>query len=401
MDNNSLGYPSRKHPDARDSPFAGSRTHRRQTQKGLRTSRSRRLPRSLIFGIAVAFCTHAALADTSLRIATYTTELHRDGPGILLRDVLKGNDAQVEAVAQVIAAAEPDVIVLQGIDYDYHNETLRALRDSIDAYGWHMAHLFSLAPNAGLATGLDMDGDGRTGYARDAQGYGEFWGQGGMAVLSRYSILDREARDYSSLLWRDLPNALLPVTDAGPFPSKDAQENQRLSSVGHWVIPIKVNNQRLDVMTFHAGPPVFDGPEDRNGRRNHDEITFWLQLLDGQLGASPSERFVLAGNANLDPIDGEGRKSAIKALLDDRRLQDPLPMRSGDPSDENGHQGDPRLDTVAWPGPEPGHLRVSYVLPSVDLSVIGSGILWPDSGSMVETVNRASRHRLVWVDLRF
>ncbi|MEM7075770.1 MAG: endonuclease/exonuclease/phosphatase family protein [Pseudomonadota bacterium] len=348
--------------------------------------------------------TSQALADTVLRIATYATDLERAGPGLLYRDILTGEDEQVEAVAQIIADARPDILVLQSIDYDHNRRALLALRDRIDAYGWYLGHAFSRMPNAGLATGLDLDGDGRRGGPRDAQGYGEFLGQGGMAVLSRFPMDEDRMTEFTGLLWRDLPGALLPATADGPFPSADAQAVQRLSSVAHWVLPVRVRDKTLNILTFHASPPVFDGPEDRNGRRNHDEITIWQAYLDGALGAlgpPPARPFVLAGDANLDPVDGDGRKSAIRALLTDDRFQDPAPRRAGAPQQGEGHTGDPALDTVSWPGPDPGDLRVSYVLPSSDLSVVDAGVIWPEAGALADRVRRASRHRLVWVDIRF
>ena len=30
----------------------------------------------------------------------------------------------------------------------------------------------------------------------------------------------------------------------------------------------------------HPTPPVFDGPDDHNGTRNHDEIRFWSDYID-------------------------------------------------------------------------------------------------------------------------
>ena len=66
------------------------------------------------------------------------------------------------------------------------------------------------------------------------------------------------------------------------------------------------------------------------------------------------------------------------------------------------HRGDPALDTVDWPdhAGRPGNLRVDYVLPSKRLTVTGSGVLWPlPETSLGRDVMRASRHRLVWVDI--
>ena len=336
------------------------------------------------------------MAETKLRIATFNTELSRKGPGLLLRDILSETDPQVEAVAELVARAKPDIIALQGVDYDHDLVALGALRARIEHHGHHMPYMFSARPNTGMGSGLDLDGDGNLGGPRDAQGYGEFAGQGGMAILSRFEIATHEVQDFSGLLWKDLPEALLRLEDGTALLSPEVAATQRLSTVSHWSIPIRVENTKLHVLTFHASPPVFDGPEDRNGRRNHDEIGFWLHYLDGIFATPPEAAYVLLGDANLDPVDGDGRKEAIGRLLSDRRFVDPEPKRNVSPSQGEGQRGDPRLDTVDWPGPDPGSLRVSYILPSPDLQVLESGIVSdPDNNAVLA----ASRHKLVWVDL--
>ena len=335
-----------------------------------------------------------------LRVATFNTELQRRGPGLLLRDILRGEDEQVAAVTAVIARAQADIIALQGIDWDHEGRALAALADRLAAAGAAYPHRLALRPNSGLASGLDLDGDGERGGPGDSQGYGYFTGQGGIAVLSRFPILREDVRDFSALPWRELPGALLPAhSDERPFPSSEARAAQRLSSTGHWAVPIDAPGGRLTLLTFQAGPPVFDGPEDRNGRRNHDEIVFWTHYLDGAFGPAPKGRFVIAGGANLDPQDGAGRHAAIRALLDDPRLTDPRPASAGGAqAGDQGHDGPDRLDTVDWDGP--GRLRVDYVLPSSDWTVSGAGVLWPAPGAPGRAAAlRASRHRLVWVDL--
>ena len=125
-----------------------------------------------------------------------------------------------------------------------------------------------------MATGQDMDGNGHTGEPRDAQGYGRFSGTDGMAVLSRYPLLADEARDFSAMLWRDLPDALIAGADLSP----QAEAAQRLSTTAHWDLPVLLpDGQRLHLWAWAATPPVFDGLEDRNGRRNHDEAALWLR----------------------------------------------------------------------------------------------------------------------------
>ena len=323
-----------------------------------------------------------AQADT-LRIATYNTELQRDGPGLFLRDLARGEDDQIEAVLAVLAHADADVLALQGIDFDLTGEALSRLAG---AAGY--PHHFALRPNTGMPTGLDMDGDGRLGGPRDAQGYGSFSGQGGMAILSRFPIRANDVQDLSSLLWVNVPDALLPEVNGTHFPSEKALAAQRLSTTGHWIVPIETPSGTFHLMTFHASPPVFDGPEDRNGKRNHDEIKLWQHVLDGRVGVAPPGPFVIAGDANLDPENGSGLHDAIRNLLADQRLTNLSPR---------GHAG---TDTVDWDDPVPGDLRVSYVLPSTHWQVLDSGVLWPaPEDALADTVATASRHRLVWADL--
>lgn len=335
------------------------------------------------------------MAADTIRIATFDVELEAKGPGIMLRDILRGAP-KVTAVSQVIAHIAPDIIVLQGVDYDLEWRGARALQDQITASGHHFAHIYSRRPNTGIPTNIDLNGDGRTGHAADAQGFGRFSGQSGMVILSRWPIQNENVQDFSSLLWRDAPQAQLPFWNDRAFPSKDAHRIQRLSSVGHWVVPVTLpNGLDLTLMVFKATAPVFDGPEDRNGLRNADEISLWQHLLDGRLGSPVSEPFAIMGNANLDPNKGEGLRNRIRHLLNDSRMQDPRPSSRGS-----------HVETVDWPDPKPGDMRVDYVLPSADLDVIRAGVFWPSADDPKHALlfhkgTLSSRHRLVWVDIAF
>ncbi|MDZ4096425.1 MAG: endonuclease/exonuclease/phosphatase family protein, partial [Paracoccaceae bacterium] len=258
----------------------------------------------------------------TLRIATYDAELSRKGPGLLLRDIRRGDDTQIIAALSVIAVVDADVILLTRIDYDHGLVALGALADALANAGRPYPYRFALRPNTGMSTGLDLDGNGLLGDARDAQGYGRFAGQGGMAILSRLPIVTDAARDFSGFLWIDLPGALLPEGM-----SDTAKSVQRLSSTAHWEVPVALpDGTILRLLAWHATPPVFDGPEDRNGKRNHDEAAFWLRLLAGDLPfRAPDPPFILLGQAEMDPSDGDGLPDAIAALLNHASLQDPSP----------------------------------------------------------------------------
>lgn len=352
---------------------------------------------ALLFSLTASVC----LADGDrLRVATYNADLSRDGPGLLLGDILKGDD-QVIAAADVIARVAPDVLHLTGVDWDLHGQALAAFGALLEARGLTYPFVYAPRPNSGLASGADLDGNGRLMEARDSQGYGEFTGQGGMALLSKVPLGD--AQDFSAFLWKDFTGNIAPMSGGGPFPSEAARAVQRLSSVGHWAVQIEPHGRApITLLLWHGSTPVFDGPEDLNGRRGYDEAMFWLRLMDGQTPFRPPSRpVILMGISNIDPVDGDGRHAAMEALLSDMRLQDPTPKSAGGAAAANtDHAGDPALDTADWSDPEPGNLRVDYVLPDAKLLVLDAGVLWPAPGeALSETVATASRHRLVWVDI--
>ena len=360
----------------------------------------RRAGRPALPCLAVAALILLATPATAepLRIAAWGADLSRDGPGLLLRDILGDEDPAVEAVAAVLAATRPDVLLLTDMDWDADGAALAALAARLAEEGLDYPHRLALPSNAGLPSGLDLDGNGRLAEPRDAQGYGRFRGQGGFALLSRWPL--GEARDLSGLLWRRLPGARLPTVDGAPFPSEDAQAAQRLSSTGHWIVPVEAPGGPLTLLAWAATPPVFDGPEDLNGLRNADELALWARLLDGDLGPAP-EVFVLLGDANLDPADGEGFSSDMAAFLSDPRLQDPRPASEGGRAAATpGQAGDPALDTADWREDGPGNLRTHYVLPAAALRVLGAGVVWPlPADPLAEAAEAAGPHRLVWVDL--
>lgn len=321
---------------------------------------------------------------------------------MLLRDLRKGKDEQIASIVDVITTVAPDVLLLTDFDYDIDSMAISAFVLSLGAAGLVYDHTFASRPNTGLPTGLDMDGNGRTGEARDAQGYGRFSGDGGMAVLSRFPIDQDNVENLSDILWRDVAGGTLPAIDGAPFPSQQVQDIQRLSTSGHWVVPIAPTGAApFHLLAWSATPPVFDGPEDRNGLRNRDELLMW----ENRLANDPPASFIVLGNANLDPVDGNGLRDSMEAFLNRADLQDPAPRSEGGAfAADPDHMGDPSLDTADWPDYAPGNLWVSYVFPAMDWTVGDAGVFWPapsdpDAKLLGDDGLAAGPHRLVWVDV--
>ena len=192
-------------------------------------------------------------------------------------------------MVRVLAALDADVILLTAVDYDRGGVALGLLADRLAAAGAPYPHRFALRPNTGMQTGLDVDGNGRLGDPRDAQGWGLFSGQGGMAVLSRLPLdaaLRATFRTSSGATCRArcCPTGMDPACwTCSAWPPPGSGMCRSLTEAGP-----------LHLLAWHATPPVFDGPEDRNGRRNHDEAAFWRLFLDGALPMPPPDGAVRA-----------------------------------------------------------------------------------------------------------
>lgn len=359
----------------------------------------------------------SATAPATVRIAVFnirelTTEALED-----VDESGAGRAANVRAAADVVARVRPDVLVVQEIDHDYRSaEDLalngRRLRDAYLAAAGddlEFPYVYAAPSNTGIASGHDYNADGRVAteadvggreYGEDCYGFGTYPGQYSMVLLSRFPIDGAAARTFQKFLWKDLPGHHIPVD----FYSPEEIDDFRLSSKSHWDVPIEIGDARLHLWISHPTPAVFDGEEDRNGRRNFDEIAFWRAYLDGSAsiyddagvhgGYSAGRSFVVIGDLNSDPrFDSafyDGRQS-IDLLLSDERLRDTGEVCVGSGNDY------PQATAVFG-----GGMRVDYVLPSAELAVTGGGVFWPAADADPEghrLASEASDHRLVWVDV--
>lgn len=301
--------------------------------------------------------------DAPLRIAVWNADLSRDGPGLLLRDILSQRDPEIVAVTNGIAALRPDILLLTRFDHDPSGHALSALSAQIADKGLAYPYRYAPVQNRGLASDHDLDGDGRLARPEDAQGYGRFSGDGAMALLSLWPI--GEVADHAAFLWRDLPAARLERVP------KAVQSIQRLSSSAHWVVPVDWSGGVVQLLIWAATPPLFD-TTGRNRDRNHDEAAFWLALLAGKLPfPAPTGAYVVMGHANLGP--GQGDPAALNALA-----------------------AHPHLTPVLTPASSTlrgAPAGLSWMQASRAARVVASGVYPPENQSS------DLRHRMVWIDL--
>jgi 3-phytase len=370
-----------------------------------------------------------------VRFATFNASLNRNVEGELIRHLSTPGNAQAATVAEIIQRTRPDVLLINEFDFDPDGTAARLFQQNYlslphnGATAIEYPYRFVAPSNTGIPSGLDLNNNGSVGGPDDAFGFGFFPGQFGMAVYSMHPIEVDDVRTFQTFLWADMPGALLPDDPSTPEPADwfSAEElgAVRLSSKSHWDLPIDIDGRIVHFLVSHPTPPVFDGPEDRNGRRNHDEIRFWADYVTpGQAsayiyddagrrgGLAPGARFVIAGDQNADPLDGDSVPGAAQLLLDHPRVNTSVtPASEGavDASERQGganltHRGDPALDTADFADSAPGNLRVDYVLPSRPLRILDGAVFWPTAEDPLfrlvgDFPFPSSDHRLVWIDV--
>lgn len=377
----------------------------------------------------------SARVTPPLRVATYNASLNRSAKGELVKDLSTPDDPQAAAVAEVIQRVRPDILLINEFDYDAEHAALQLFQRNYLAVGRHGSqpitypYRYTAPSNTGVPSGYDLNNDGSVGGPDDAYGFGLFRGQYGMAVYSRLPIEESAVRTFRQFLWKDMPYALLPDDPSTPQPadwySGEELRHVRLSSKSHWDVPIRFGGERLHFLVSHPTPPVFDGAEDRNGRRNHDEVRFWANYVSPgkgdyiyddrghRGGLQRGEAFVVAGDLNSDPIDGDSLPGTVQQLLDNPLVNTAVTPTSRGAVEQARRQGgandyqrsDPRYDTADFADvPGPGNLRTDYVLPSRQLRIDDAGVFWPSSENplfrLVGTYPfPTSDHRLVWIDV--
>ena len=336
-----------------------------------------------------------------------------------LTHALASDHQQIKNIAEIIQIVKPDIILLN--EFDNSDKNHQALKSFINNYlnksqqgkpAINYPYFYQGPVNTGVNSGLDIDGNGKGNQLPgDGYGYGHFPGHFAMALLSKYPIDLASIRTFQYFKRKDMPNALKPINPKTnkPWYSDEVWQALRLSSKSHWDIPVNVNGKKIHILASHPTPPVFDGAEDSNGKRNHDEIRFWVDYISAEKsgyiyddkgikgGLNSNDSFVILGDLNASVSDGSAITSGIGALLSDDKVQDAMPTSEAGikHSPENTNA---KHHTAYW------RMRADYVLPSVSgFTINDSGIFWPlkdnENYRLIKDRKASSDHRLVWLEL--
>lgn len=407
---------------------------------------------------AIALMEGTASAATT-RFASFNTSIseRRNAEGQFVNVLSTPTDRQVQTVTEIIQRVNPDVLLLNEFDFDQNGTATRLFQDNYLSVGQNVLGGTRAAPvtypyryvaptNTGVASRFDLDNNGTVatqpgapGYGNDAFGFGTFPGQYGMVVYSKYPIMQEDIRTFQTFRWKDMPGALLPDNPATPEPndwySPEELDIFRLSSKTHWDVPVNVNGNIVHTLVSHPTPPVFDDPPafpagvDFNGRRNYDEIRFWADYITPEKGdyiyddagtsggLKAGSSFVIMGDQNADPLDGDSTNNAIRQLTDSSLINTSVTPASEGGSEQAAldggvnlrHQGNPAFDTSDFGDTGSGNIRVDYALPSQDLNIVDAAVFWPSRenplfplvGDRDLPISQlpSSDHNLVWVDV--
>jgi len=366
----------------------------------------------------------AAIIQTERPAILMMGEFNNDGLGED-QEAIEGFKNNYLAVSQNgLGATSSEEDLLEPISFDYSE---------------------SFSTNTGLLSEFDLDRNGTVELPSDAWGFGYYHGQYAFGLLSQYPIDTDNIRTFQTFKWKDMPGESNPTVincedESNPIPegvacgdewyTEAAWAAKPLSSKNHVdapiIIPTASGDKTIHLLLSHPTPPVFDTVTENNKLLNSAEIKFWDDYItnadyiyDDQSiagGLAEETPFIIMGDLNADPENGDGYLASIQNLLSNEQVNTSattgtyIPTSLGaiecvetEDCDENTY---PERITSTF------SLRVDHIIPSTDITVIGSGVFWPASyeagrllvndervGSYGDGKDLSSDHRLVWIDV--
>jgi len=231
-----------------------------------------------------------------------------------------------------------------------------------------------------------------------------------MGIFSKYPIDVENIRTMRRLLWQDVPEHRIPTREVVENEVDEDEEplgwltdaemrRFRVSSKTHADVPIHVGDETVHAVITHPTPPVFDGPENFNGRRNHGENKLLGDYVAGaeyvydddgrEGGLDDDEKFVVIGDLNTE----EGDEQTFDVLGEHVF---PHVNTEEMPTSEGGEAAGNPLWTAEWES------QADYVLPSNHFTVVDSAVFWPDPDDepeLNELAHTASDHFMLWSEI--
>jgi endonuclease/exonuclease/phosphatase family metal-dependent hydrolase len=334
--------------------------------------------------------------------------------------------SQAEAAARIVQEIRPDVLVVNELTNNLQ-EGEATDRANIDAFVENYLRVpqrddlegidypYTLQPDSNTGVlpedGYDFNKDGEAGERPgDAYGFGFYPGQYAFGVASRYPFDEESIRSFQEFRWVDMPENLIPIkgeedvdTD-GIYLTEEETEVYRLSSKTHLDVPFRIGDRTVHGLFSHPTPPVFDGANNFNGRWNHDEVRFFADYVEGadyiyddsgtEGGLDDDASYVLMGDMNAGPETDRPLDPATKYFLEN----DDFDARHLPTSPGGAQRGNPYATAIFDSGSQ-----VDWVLPSPDLSLRSSSVVWPSTEAtkrgLSDDVQTSSDHRMVWADI--
>jgi hypothetical protein len=134
----------------------------------------------------------------SIRFSTFNASLNRSAEGQLITDLSTPENAQAQAIAEIIQRSNPDVVLVNEFDFDaagtaaalFQENYLSVSQNGVDPVDY--PYVYAAPSNTGLPSGLDLNNDGTVGGPDDAYGFGFFPGQFAFVIYSKYPIVEAD-----------------------------------------------------------------------------------------------------------------------------------------------------------------------------------------------------------------
>lgn len=372
---------------------------------------------------------------------------------------------QIRNVAAVIQTERPAVLMMG----EFNNDGIAENQDAIKGFRLNylavpqnalgttaddkkmlepiqFAYFENFSTNTGLLSEFDLDRNGKVALPGDAWGFGFYHGQYAFGLLSQYPIDTDNIRTFQNFKWKDMPGETNPTItncddEKNPIPAgmkcgdewytAEAWAEKPLSSKNHVDAPILIptadGEKVVHLLLSHPTPPVFDTVTENNKLLNRAEIAFWNDYVAGadyiyddagnKGGLGLDASFVVMGDLNADPENGDGFLDAIQDLMNHDRVNtlatDGVYAPNSLGSTECVALGDCGDSTYPDRITSTFGLRVDHAIPSNDLNIIDSGVFWPatfEEGRLLMNDERvgkygngkdiSSDHRLVWIEAK-